>query len=58
MMRGSISSELLLLLLYAIIRSVVKSFKVPVVEVVAARLGNESALPRTTDSTSKKTWSV
>ena len=34
------------LLLLAIIKSVVKSFKVPVVEVVAARLGNESALRR------------
>ena len=37
------------LLLFA----VVKSFKVPVVEVVASRLSNESAFPRTTDSTPK-----
>ena len=34
----------LLLLLFAIIRSVVKSFKVPDVEVAAARMSNESAL--------------
>ena len=39
-------------LLFTMIRSVVKSFKVPVVEVVAARLSNESAL--STDSTPKK----
>ena len=35
------------------IRSVVKSFKVPDVEVVAARMSNESALTRMTDSTKK-----
>ena len=34
-------------------KSVVKSFKVPIVEVVVARLSNESALPHTTDSTPK-----
>ena len=39
------------------IRSVVKSFKVPDVDVVAARMSNESALTRMTDSTQKKTWS-
>ena len=33
-----------LLLLFAMIRSVVKSFKVPDVEVAAARMSNESAL--------------
>ena len=38
----------LLLLLFAMIRSVVKSFKVPDVEVAAARMSNESALTRTT----------
>ena len=32
------------LLLFAMIRSVVKSFKVPDVEVAAARMSNESAL--------------
>ena len=32
---------------------VVKSFKVPVVEVVTARLSYESALPCTTDTTKK-----
>ena len=46
-----------LLLLFAMIRSVVKSFKVPDVEVAAARMSNESALTRMTDSTPKKTWS-
>ena len=46
-----------LLLLFAMIRSVVKSFKVPDVEVAAARMSNESALTRMTDSTSKKPWS-
>ena len=35
---------ILLLLLFAMIRSVVKSFKVPDVEVAAARMSNESAL--------------
>ena len=30
-----------------------KSFRVPVIEVVVARLSNESALPRTTDLTPK-----
>ena len=49
--------RLLLLLLFAMIRSVVKSFKVPDVEVAAARMSNESALTRMTDSTPKKTWS-
>ena len=51
--RGSISSELLLLL-FAMIRSVVKSFKVPGVEVVASRMSNEAALTRMIDSTQKK----
>ena len=46
-----------LLLLFAMIRSVVKSFKVPDVEVAAARMSNESALTRMTDSTPKKPWS-
>ena len=41
-------------LLFAMIKSVVKSFKAPVVEVVAGRLSNELALLRTTDSTTKK----
>ena len=50
-------SVLSLLLLFAMIRSVVKSFKVPDVEVAAARMSNESALTRMTDSTPKKTWS-
>ena len=45
----------MLLLLFAMIRSVVKSFKVPDVEVAAARMSNESALTRMTDSTPKKT---
>ena len=39
------------------IRSVVKSFKVPGVEVVASRMSNEAALTRMIDSTPKKTWS-
>ena len=34
-------------------KSVVQLFKIPVVEVVVARLSNRSALPRTTDSTKK-----
>ena len=42
------------MLLFAMIRSVVKSFKVPDVEVVAAQMSNESALTRMTDSTPKK----
>ena len=46
-----------LLLLFAMIRSVVKSFKVPGVEVVASRMSNEAALTRMIDSTPKKTWS-
>ena len=46
-----------MLLLFAMIRSVVKSFKVPDVEVAAARMSNESALTRMTDSTPKKPWS-
>ena len=33
-------------------------FKVSVVEVVAGQLSNESALPRTTDSTPQKPWST
>ena len=49
--------DLLLLLLFAMIRSVVKSFKVPDVEVAAARVSNESALTRMTYSTPKKPWS-
>ena len=48
---------MLLLLLFAMIRSVVKSFKVPGVEVVASRMSNEAALTRMIDSTPKKTWS-
>ena len=43
----------LLLLLFVMIRSVVKSFKVPDVDVVAARMSNKSALTRMTDSTPK-----
>ena len=43
----------LLLLLFAMIRSVVKSFKVPDVEVIAARVSNELALTCVTDSTPK-----
>ena len=43
------------LLLFVMIRSVVKSFKVPDIEVVAARMSNESALTRMIDSTTKKT---
>ena len=46
-----------MLLLFAMIRSVVKSFKVPDVEVAAARMSNESALTRMTDSTPKNPWS-
>ena len=41
------------LLLFAMIRSVVKPFIVPAVEVVTARMINESALARMTDSTPK-----
>ena len=48
-----VESLLMLLLLFAMIRSVVKSFKVPDVEVAAARMSNESALTRTTYSTPK-----
>ena len=33
------------------IKSVVISFKVPVIEVLLTRLSNESSLPRTTDLT-------
>ena len=44
----------ILLLLFAMIRSVVKSFKVPDVAVVSARVNNESALTHMTDSTPKK----
>ena len=44
---------ILALLLFAMIRSVVKSFKVPDVDIVAARMSNESALTRMTDSTQK-----
>ena len=43
-----------LLLLFAMIRSVVKSFKVPGVEVVASRMSNEAALTRMIHSTQKK----
>ena len=43
-----------LLLLFAKIRSVVKSFKVPGVVVVASRMSNEAALTRMIDSTQKK----
>ena len=43
-----------MLLLFVMIWSVVKSFKVPDVHVVAARMSNESALTRMTDSTPKK----
>ena len=43
-----------MLLLFAMIRFVSKSFKVPFVEVVTARSSNESALPRTTESMPKK----
>ena len=46
--------DLFLLLLFAIIRSVVKSFKVPDVDVVATLMSNESALTRMTDSTLNK----
>ena len=46
-----------MLLLFAMIRPVVKSLKVLDVEVVAARMSNESALTRKTDSTPKKPWS-
>ena len=53
----SVLSVLLLLLLFAMIRSVVKSFKVPGVEVVASRMSNEAALTRMIDSAPKKTWS-
>ena len=42
-----------MLLLFAMSRSVVKSFKVPDVDVVAALMSNESALRRMTDSTPK-----
>ena len=41
-------------LLFAMIRSVVKSFKVPGVEIVASRMSNEAALRRMIDSTQKK----
>ena len=41
------------MLLFAMIRSVLKSFKVPDVEVVVARMSNESALTRMTDSSPK-----
>ena len=41
------------MLLFAMINSVVKSFKVPDVEVVAARMCNEAALTHMTDSTPK-----
>ena len=42
-----------LILLFAMIRSVVKSFKFPDVDVVAAWMSNESALTCMTDSTPK-----
>ena len=41
----------MLVLLFAMIRSVLKSFKVPDVEVVAARVSNESVLTCMTGST-------
>ena len=41
------------MLLFAMIRSVVKSFKVPDVYVVVARISNESAFTRMTASTPK-----
>ena len=41
------------MLLFSMIRSVLKSFKVPDVEVVAAWMSNESALTCMTDSTQK-----
>ena len=47
------STTFLLLLLFAMIKSVVKSMKVPDVEVVAARMCNEAALTHMTDSTPK-----
>ena len=47
-----------LLLLFAMIRSVVKSFKVPGVEVVASRMSNEAALTRMIDSTPKKNFVI
>ena len=50
-------TQYMLLLLFAMIRSVVKSFKVPDVDVVAALMSNESALTRMTDSTPKNPWS-
>ena len=43
-----------ILMLFAMISSVVKSYKVPDVEVVAARMSNESVLTRMTDSLPKK----
>ena len=45
------------LLLFAMIRSVVKPFKVLDVNVVAALMSNQSALTCMTDLTPKKTWS-
>ena len=51
--RALVLCLVLMLLLFAMIRSVVKSFKVPDVEVAAARMSNESALTRTTYSTPK-----
>ena len=42
---------MVVLLLFAMIRSVVKSFKVPGVEVVASRMSNDAALTRMIDST-------
>ena len=50
----SVLGEVVRLLLFAMIRSVVKSFKVPGVEVVASRMSNEAALTRMIDSTRKK----
>ena len=41
------------ILLFVMIRSVVKSFKVPVGKVVVAWFNNESVLPRSTDSNKK-----
>ena len=55
MRHGAVGAHvcIVMLLLFAIIRSVLKSFKVPDVEVVAARMSNESALTCMTDLTPK-----
>ena len=51
--RRTQNNLIMLLLLFAMIRSIVKSFKVPGVEVVAARMCNEAVLTHMTDSTQK-----